>query len=273
MSEQFSETGVWRWETDKPPLFQKDRLAKEEPLEIRIRGRGVMVTMRTPGNDEELAAGFLFTEGIIRAREDVSGLAHCRQGEVEHYENTLNVFLAPSIEPELDGSTQTRFATSSCGICGKTSIESIHQRFPPLASNTSIASAELLKLPDRLRGAQPVFDLTGGLHAAGLFTEEGKLIRAREDVGRHNAVDKIIGSGFLAGTLPFEKHVLLVSGRVSFEIVQKALAARIPIVAAISAPSNLAVEFARDSGQTLVGFLRNGTFKVYSHQDRIRNTA
>lgn len=270
MNEQFSETGVWRWDAEKATESQKDRLALEEPLEIRVRGRSLVVTMRTPGNDDELAAGFLFTEGLIRTGEDVSGIAHCRQGEVEHHENTINVFLAPSIELQFDGLPHARFASSSCGVCGKASIESIHQHFPPLKSNASIFPADLLKLPDRLRGAQPIFDITGGLHAAGIFTQEGHLICAREDVGRHNAVDKIIGNGFIAGTLPFETHVLLVSGRVSFEIVQKALAARIPIVAAISAPSSLAVEFANESGQTLIGFLRNGTFKVYSHPDRIR---
>ena len=257
------------WKENETPCAHNDSLAKEEPLEIRVRGRGLAVTMRTPGHDKELAAGFLFTEGVIRDRDDVSGIALCRQGEVPNPENTLNVFLPPTIELDLDRLTRHVFASSSCGLCGKISIESIHQLFPPVASDMRIESQTLLMLPDRLRAAQSVFDATGGLHAAAVFNANGELICAREDVGRHNAVDKIIGAGFLGGTLPFEAHLLLVSGRASFEIMQKALAARIPIVAAISAPSSLAVEFAKDSGQTLIGFLRDGGFRVYSHTQRV----
>ena len=270
-----SETGsaevaeVLCWEPNKPPFSHKDSLAKEEPLEIRVRGRGLAVTMRTPGHDKELAAGFLLSEGVIRGRNDVSGIARCRQGEVPNHENTLNVFLSPTIELDLDRLTRHVFASSSCGLCGKASIESIHQLFPPVVSDICIESEMLLLLPDRLRATQRVFNATGGLHAAAVFCAEGELIYAREDVGRHNAVDKIIGAGFLSGKLPFDKHLLLVSGRASFEIMQKALAARIPIVAAISAPSSLAVEFAKDSGQTLIGFLRNGGFRVYSHTHRV----
>ena len=264
---------VWCWNPDETPFAHNDSLAKEEPLEIRVRGRGLAVTMRTPGHDKELAAGFLFTEGVIQDRDDVSGIELCRQGEASNPENTLNVFLLPTIELDLDRLTRHVFASSSCGLCGKTSIESIHQLFPPVVSDTHIESETLLKLPDRLRAAQNVFEATGGLHAAAIFNATGELICAREDVGRHNTVDKIIGAGFLGGTLPFDSHLLLVSGRASFEIMQKALAARIPMVAAISAPSSLAVEFAKDSGQTLIGFLRNGGFRVYSHSQRVIKSA
>lgn len=244
-----------------------DALAIEEPLEIRVRGRSIAVTMRTPGHDDELAAGFLLTEGIIRQRSDVIEIAPCLQGE--HPQNTLNVFLAPRVPVDFKKLTRHVFASSSCGLCGKASIESVHQHFPPVESELKVSAKLLSQLPDKMRAAQKTFAETGGLHAAAIFDSRGKMLLLREDVGRHNAVDKVIGAGFLKNKLPLSMHILLVSGRASFEIVQKALAARIPIIAAISAPSSLAVEFAKESGQTLVGFLRGDTMNLYAHPERI----
>jgi FdhD protein len=246
---------------------KSDALSVEEPLEIRVRGRSVAVTMRTPGHDEELAAGFLLTEGLIRERGDVTLIAHSR-GTAEP-QNIVNVFLAPAVKLDLAQLTRHVFASSSCGLCGKASIEAVHQHFPPLTSQLTVAEKTLLALPTRMRRAQPTFVQTGGLHAAAVFDATGDLIVAREDIGRHNAVDKVLGHGFLGGNLPFDSHVLLVSGRASFEIMQKALAAQIPIVCAVSAPSSLAVEFARESGQTLVGFLRDDGMNVYAGAERV----
>jgi FdhD protein len=260
---------IVRLAAGKPPQRLRDQLAKEEPLEIRVRGRSVAVTMRTPGHDEELAAGFLVSEGLIHERRDVVEIAHCQRGEAADLENTLNVFLAPSVEIDFEKLTRHVFASSSCGLCGKASIEAVHQNFAPVESLMKMSSEKILRLPERLRDAQAAFAKTGGLHAAAIFNARGKLIVLREDVGRHNAVDKIIGHGFLRGLLPFDNHLMLVSGRASFEIMQKALAARVPIVCAVSAPSSLAVEFARESGQTLVGFLRGETMNVYAHPQRV----
>lgn len=241
-----------------------DEVAIEEPLEIRIGGTAIATTMRTPGNDEELAAGFLRSEAIVRGRPDVHAIA--AQGE-----NVVNVELAPTAR--FTPAATQRFGTisTSCGLCGKTSIEFIRQQFPPIGAAFPVRIAEtiLLELPARLRAAQGNFARTGGIHAAGIFDLDGNPLVVREDVGRHNAVDKAIGRAFLDGLLPLDRHVLMVSGRSSFEIVQKALAAGIPIVAAVSAPSSLAVNFARESGQTLIGFLRPPTFNVYSHVERI----
>ena len=171
-------------------------------MEIRVRGQSVAVTMRTPGQDEELAAGFLYTEGLIRNRDDVTGISFCRQGEATDHTNTLNVFLNAAVEFDLERVTRHFYASSSCGLCGKASIDSIHQLFPPIQSDTRISPSTLLALPDRLRAAQPIFDATGGLHAAGLFDLDGKPICVREDVGRHNAVDKVVGAGFLGTRSP-----------------------------------------------------------------------
>jgi FdhD protein len=258
---------VWRWRLKGRLRRAADRLAAEEPLEIRVRGRSVAVTMRTPGRDAELAAGFLLTEGLVRKRADVIGIAPSRRGAAP--ENTVNIFLAPSIEVDFDQLTRHVFASSSCGLCGKASIDAVHLQFPPVESRITMDAKRLLELPRRLRAAQVAFNQTGGLHAAAISNTRGRLTVLREDVGRHNAVDKVIGYGFLADLLPFDRHILMVSGRASFEILQKALAARIPIVCAVSAPSSLAVEFAQESGQTLVGFLRNESFNIYSHPERI----
>jgi FdhD protein len=213
------------------------------------------------------------TEGLIRKRGDVVGIAHGRQGEAANYHNTLNLFLAPSVRVDFAQLTRHVFASSSCGLCGKASIEAVHQHFAPIHSTFSVAAKTLIQLPDRLRAAQTIFAQTGGLHAAAIFDARGRLVVLREDVGRHNAVDKVIGHGFLENQLPFARHILLVSGRASFEILQKALAARIPMVAAISAPSSLALDFARANGQTLVGFLRGPTMNIYSHPERIMAAA
>ena len=257
------------WRSGTQPARRRDALAVEEPLEIRVRGRSIAVTMRTPGRDDELAAGFLLSEGLIRQRSDVVEIAHCRRGETANYQNTLNVFLSPAVDVNFEQLTRHVFASSSCGLCGKASIEAVHRHFPPVEQRAAVSARTLLALPKRLRSAQKTFEQTGGLHAAGIFDEDGKLVVLREDVGRHNAVDKVVGHGFLRNHLPFDREVLMVSGRASFEIMQKALAARIPIVCAISAPSSLAVEFACASAQTLAGFLRGHTMNIYAGQERI----
>jgi FdhD protein len=244
-----------------------DFLAAEEPLEIRVRGRSVAVTMRTPGHDRELAAGFLLTERIISKRRELVDIRTCT-ASVEP-QNTLDVFLRSGVEVDFARLTRHVFATSSCGLCGKASIEAVKQHLPPVDSPLKVSAKTLLELPARMRRAQRTFAQTGGLHAAAVFDAKGKLIVLREDIGRHNAVDKVIGHGFLKNKLPFDSHIVLVSGRASFEIMQKALAAAIPIVCAVSAPSSLAVQFALESGQTLVGFLRGDDMNVYSHAERI----
>jgi len=244
-----------------------DELAPEEPLEVRVRGRPVSVTMRTPGHDAELAAGFLLTEGIIRSREDVLRVEPCGRNEDG---NLLNVVLAPEVHVDFEKLTRHVFASSSCGLCGKATIEAVRSSFPPVESDVTVDAETLVALPEVMRRAQSSFDRTGGVHAAALFESDGRLVVSREDVGRHNAVDKVLGFALMNGLLPLDRHVLLVSGRSSFEIMQKALAGRVPVVAAVSAPSSLAVEFAREGGQTLVGFLRQGRMNVYSHAERIR---
>ena len=243
-----------------------DELAAEEPLEIRVDNQPVSVTMRTPGHDDELAAGFLLGEGLITRRAEVLKIApHPRNAK-----NVLGVFLAPDAPLDLQRLTRHFFVSSSCGLCGKTSIAAVRRHFPAVKTKISVAASLLLQLPEKLRAQQQAFDRTGGLHAAGLFDLAGRLIVAREDVGRHNAVDKVLGHGLLNGLLPLDRHILFVSGRVSFEIVQKALAGRVAMVAAVSAPTNLAVAFARASGQTLVGFVRDGRLNVYTHAKRVK---
>jgi FdhD protein len=263
------EVSRWNGKTAFKP--RRDSVAVEEPLEIRVAGRSVAVTMRTPGHDRECAAGFLLTEGIIRERRDVVEIIHCRAAAAP--DNTLNVFLSPSVKLDFAQLTRHVFATSSCGLCGKASIKSVHQHFPPVKSKLTVAANIIMRLPLLMSRSQATFAQTGGLHAAALFDARGELIVLREDVGRHNAVDKVLGFGFLENKLPFEAHIMLVSGRASFEILQKALAARIPVVCAVSAPSSLAVDFARESGQTLVGFLRGKTMNIYTGAERIRHQA
>ncbi len=248
-------------------LDRDEIVAVEEPLEIRCRGRAVNITMRTPGHDDELATGFLLTEGVIRSAADIHRFEPCNQiNEDGRENNVLNVLLAPEVPVDFARLTRHVFGSSSCGICGKASIDAIRNCFAAVPSTAQITTETLLSLPGRLRQSQYAFDCTGGIHAAGTFDPAGNLIAAREDVGRHNAVDKVIGQAVLSGLQP---DVLLVSGRTSFEIMQKALAARVQIIAAVSAPSSLAIEFAREMGQTLIGFLRDQRMNVYSHPHRV----
>jgi FdhD protein len=243
--------------------YLPDDLTIEEPLEIRVGRRVLATTMRTPGHDEELAAGFLVSEAVVRRREEIAKISTDR-------ENTVVVDLAAGVKLKLNSIQRFGTISSSCGLCGKTSIEAIRQNFPAIRSTTfRIGIETLLSLPDRLRQQQGDFTRTGGIHAAGIFDANGGLKIVREDIGRHNAVDKAIGRAFLDKLLPLDRHVLLVSGRASFEIMQKALAAGIPIVAAVSAPSTLAVDFAREGNQTLIGFLRSPSFNIYSHVERV----
>jgi FdhD protein len=249
-----------------------DSLATEEPLEIRVQGPGqeqaqVAVTMRTPGGDFELAAGFLFTEGLI-APGEVNRVAYCDTlpGEEQRY-NVVSVTLDRPFNAEL--LRRNFYANSSCGVCGKAALEDVEVRCDPVGPGPEVALEKLVSLPDRLRNAQSVFERTGGLHAAGLFSPEGEALTVREDVGRHNAVDKVIGDRYLARQVPASDTVLQVSGRASFEIVQKAAVAGIPIVSAVSAPSSLAVEAAERFSMTLVGFVRDGRANVYSHPERV----
>jgi len=253
---------VLRLPLEGAPEKVRDSLAVEEPLEIRVRGQAVAVTMRTPGHDDELAAGFLLSEGILKNRSDILEMAHCRaEGSIAG--NILNVFLAPNVELDLERLTRHVFSASSCGLCGKASIESVHQQFPPVAAPLEIPIVNLLRFPDTLRAQQSTFKITGGLHAAAVFKND-QLIVAREDIGRHNAVDKVLGRLFLDNQLPLSEHVLFVSGRASFEILQKALSAGLRAVAAVSAPSSLAVEFARESNQSLYGFVRDKSANRYA---------
>lgn len=243
--------------------YLQDDLTIEEPLEIRIGGKTLVTTMRTPGHDAELAAGFLISEAIIWERQQVASVS-------AHHDNSITVELRPGVKVNLNAAQRFGTISSSCGLCGKRSIDAIRQSFAVIESpNARINIETLLSLPDNLRKAQSDFARTGGIHAAGIFDLKGELKISREDIGRHNAVDKAVGRAFLDGLLPLTSHILLVSGRASLEIVQKALAAGIPIVSAVSAPSSLAVEFARDSNQTLIGFLRPPTFNIYTHIERV----
>jgi len=253
-----------------------DRLATEEPLEIRLRAgaarRTVAITMRTPGNDFELAAGFLHNEGALGTSADLRRITYCLAGEVdaEQQYNVVNVELAGAALPELDALERHFTMTSACGICGKASLDALRLRgLAPLGDQLRIAPATILALPDRLRERQGVFEKTGGLHAAALFEGTGTLVAVREDVGRHNAVDKLVGWALLERRLPLRGCILMVSGRTSYEIVQKALAGGIPVVCSVSAPSSLAVSLAHEFGITLAGFVRGPRFNVYAHPERI----
>jgi FdhD protein len=251
----------------------EDEVAVEEPLEIRVDGRALAVTMRTPGHDVELAHGFLLTEGVITSLEDISTARYCDSVD-EQGRNTYNVLdlaLAPGVPPPDDGVERRFYTTSSCGVCGKASLDAVRTRtrFSPAADTATVSASVLFGLPDALRAAQRVFDATGGLHGAGLFRADGTLVVAREDVGRHNAVDKVLGHALLDGFVPAAGTVLMVSGRASFELTQKAVMAGVPTLAAVSAPSSLAVEMAQDAGMTLVGFLRGRSMNVYAGAQRI----
>lgn len=251
-----------------------DVLAAEEPMEIRVEGDGqqavqVAVTMRTPGSDFELAVGFLYTEGLVSGRDEVRRVSYCEDlaPQEQHY-NVVTVELARAFDA--DGLRRNFYASSSCGICGKATLDDVEVHCAPIGPGPEVEGVAITAMPDALRKAQRVFEQTGGLHAAGLFSPGGRLLALREDVGRHNAVDKIVGQGLLAGDLPMSERVLQVSGRIGFEIVQKAARAGIPVVTAVGAPSSLAVEAAERLGMTLVGFVREERFNVYTHPDRIR---
>ena len=264
---------VWRIEGEGAEM-RTDQLATEEPLEIRLawgdEQRTVAVTMRTPGADPELAAGFLFTEGVVTERGRIRRVAHVLEpGETAC--NVVEVELEDGPAPPLQSLDRHFFTSSACGVCGKAGLESLRVRVPGAPSSGPRVAPEVLRtLPDRLREGQGLFEATGGLHAAGLFDAEGNLLAVREDVGRHNAVDKLIGWALFEGRLPLRDHLVMVSGRSSYEILQKCLVAGVPFVAAVSAPSSLAVELAERFGVTLVGFLRGDRFNVYSGVGRIQ---
>ena len=247
-----------------------DHVAREEPLEIRLDGASLAVVMRTPGDDVELATGFLVTERVIEKPGDLISVRHCTVSkDHEPADNVIQAVLAPGVAVDLDRLRRNLFASSSCGICGKATIENALATASPLEDPVRFPPEFFYGLPERLAREQAVFERTGGLHAAGLFAPDGTLLVVREDVGRHNAVDKVVGWALGEGRLPLSAHVLLVSGRLSYEIVQKALVARVPVLAAVSAPSSLAVELAEDSGITLVGFLRGRKLNVYGCRQRV----
>ena len=259
---------ITRW-ADTHPSAVQDELVVEEPLEIRVGGQSLMVVMRTPGHDFELAAGFLYTESLITASDDIHVIAYCDEAETG-LQNIVNVRLRPELDLDAHAGWQRNFhANASCGLCGKMTIDSVRQQVSPLNSGFRVKRSVFSQLNDRLRESQSVFERTGGLHAAGLFNEAGELLIIREDIGRHNAVDKVIGQALLSERVPLDRHILMVSGRASFEIVQKALFARIPVVAAVSAASTLAVDLAAEGNLTLIGFMRGRHMAVYSCPERV----
>ena len=254
-----------------------DQLAIEEPLEIRLisPSQTVAVTMRTPGNDFELAGGFLYNEGVVTHREDIEKISYCVDPNIDGTQryNIINVKLRDGLNPDLPSLARHFFTTSACGVCGKASLEALELRGCAVISGGIKITAEIIySLPEKLRSQQQVFSKTGGLHAAALFDERGTLISVREDVGRHNALDKLIGAAFLSNQLPLSNYIIMVSGRSSFEILQKCLMAKVPIVCAVSAPSSLAVTIAQEFGMTLIGFLRGEKFNVYTGWERIEVT-
>ncbi len=269
--ESIREVGARKWRGGAA-REESDRLAVEEPLEIRLGGRRFTLTMRTPGADEELAAGFLLAEGFIDSREELGEIRRVRDRKGAPEPNAIDVILnvpAAGLRARLK---RNFTVASSCGVCGKTSIEALERRIAPIRSAVTISARQVLAMPARMRAAQAVFAATGGLHAAAIFAlgaGELELLALREDVGRHNAVDKAVGWALRAGLAPLAEHALMVSGRLSFEIVQKAAAAGMPILCAVSAPSSLAVELADEVGVTLVGFVRDGGFNVYARPERI----
>jgi FdhD protein len=247
-----------------------DELAAEEPLEIRVGDQPLSVTMRTPGHDLELAAGFLFTEGLLQRREQILSLQSVSDAANGSHGNIVRAQLVPELLPAIADVQRNFYAASSCGICGKASIDSVRLRTLARPDSSFRVAARLLcGLPQRLRDAQDIFGRTGGLHAAALFDGDGKLLVLREDIGRHNAVDKVAGWALREGRIPLNSHILLVSGRTGFEIAQKAIAAGLPVLASVSAPSSLAVQLAREMGLTLAGFLRGERFVLYSGEERI----
>jgi FdhD protein len=277
----FATTRVSEWKEGRLRQVDDD-LVREEPLEIRLNGAPISVTLRTPGHDEELAAGFLATEGIISRREQIVSIGHVAStssasassaaagSAAANGDNIIDVELSPDVRFDIERLRRHFFTTSSCGICGKASIDAVRVRGLQAPSRGfRVAASVLCRLPDVLRASQALFDRTGGLHAAATFDADGTLRTLREDVGRHNAVDKVVGQALLQGALPLERQVLLVSGRGGFELAQKAVMAGVPVMASVSAPSSLAVQLARELGLTLVGFLRGQRFLVYAGEERI----
>ncbi len=263
-------TQIVRYEAGVALEKRADFLAREEPLEIRVEGQTITITMRTPGCDRELAAGFLLTEGIVKSARDIFDITSCVTAGETGSGNAIDVGLRNPAAFDPARLSRHVLTSSSCGLCGKTSIDTAMKRRRPLRDRVRISAALLFSLPKQLSLGQKTFQATGGLHACALFDRAGKLVALREDVGRHNAFDKLIGFALLEKRTPLRGHIALLSGRASFEMMQKAHAAGIPIVAAISAPSSLAVEFAKKSGQTLAGFLRGRSMNVYSGGVRIR---
>ena len=262
-------TLVSEWQDGSVRRFQ-DYLVGEEPLQIRVGKFPLTVTMRTPGHDLELAAGFLYTEGLIRRHEEIRSLEQSAGDDEQDRGNVVQVELEGEAALNLEQTQRNFFAASSCGICGKATIEQVRVRgIEPPNPNLRLDPEILCRLPETLREAQAIFGRTGGLHAAGLFDTRGEMVALREDVGRHNAVDKVVGWALLAGKLPLSENVLMVSGRGGFEIIQKACVAGIPVVASVSAPSSLAVQLARELRLTLVGFLRGKRFIVYAGEERL----
>ncbi len=276
-SASVSRVGITRI-SDVKAENRDDLVPVEEPLEIRLyygpngfrEERSISITMRTPGHDLELAAGFLFSEGVIQSSGDILNIHHCETVRQEEKGNVVRVELSPDVNIPWDKLQRHFYTSSSCGVCGKTSIDLVSSLAEPLPVVVGLVTVSVLhSLPQALRADQTAFEYTGGLHASGLFATDGRLVLSREDVGRHNALDKVIGHSFMSRQLPLSDHVLLVSGRTSFELVQKAVRAGVPLLAAVGAPSSLAVELARASGLTLVGFLREGRFNTYTYPERI----
>jgi FdhD protein len=272
------DTKVWRISGNDLIGSETDVLAIEEPLEIRLgfaqngkfQHQPISITMRTPGDDFELAVGFLFTEGVLQTKSQIQTIKHC--GKFPNNRNTVRVDLQPNVEIDLKGLDRNSYMTSSCGVCGKGSLEALATGAKAIAQTDlpKVSAKTIHRLPERLRGSQPVFDDTGGLHASAIFDSEGNMIGLREDVGRHNALDKVIGALFLENKLPLSDKILFLSGRASFELIQKAAMAGIPIVCTVGAPSSLAVDAAKEFNITLLGFVRDNRFNVYAGMRRGR---
>lgn len=269
----WTEVSIRRLENGREVERKTDAVAVEEPLEIRLGGEALVTLMRTPGDDRELIAGFLASEGLIKTRAQIATMEPCPHPSSERPGNIYNVTLAVSPPVDLAGLRRHFVASSSCGVCSKASIASVRQAFPRISTEVSVPASVIANLPDRLRAAQETFARTGGLHASAAFDVHGNLLWLREDVGRHNALDKLIGARLLKEGSLGDADILLVSGRVAFEIVQKALAGRFAVIAAISAPTSLAVEFAEENRQTLIGFLRDGRMNIYTHPQRVARLA
>lgn len=273
MARSKTKAKVWVVE-DGRVRSRSDTLATEEPLEIRLTHphRTIAVTMRTPGADFELAAGFLYAEGVVNHRDDIQQIRYCVDPTVdgEQRYNIVNVDLRDGLNPDLRTLERHFYTNSACGVCGKTSLDALKIHSARVTTLQPVITAAVLNaLPEQLQSAQGLFKATGGLHAAGLFDAQGQLQQLQEDVGRHNALDKLIGSAYLSGSLPLDNHIVMVSGRASFEILQKCLAAKVAIVCAVSAPSSLAVALANEFGITLIGFLRGSRFNIYAGKERI----